>query len=98
MLNDLWKWAGEHFTRKFTVPWHISGGLICALLYPHYSGLSITLFIAFGLFELWQSIVNFILYMHWNISWNRKDDEGYLDFWDFILGAFIGAIILLVAR
>jgi len=84
MLDDLITWAKKHFTRKFTVPWHIVGGLICALLYARYAGLSIVLFIAFGLFELWQE--------------DTEDDTGFLDFWDFLFGAFIGAIILLIAR
>ena len=82
MLNDLLEWAKKHFRRKFTVPFHIAGSMICAFLYHYYPGLAIALFIAFGLFELWQE--------------DAEDDMGFLDFWDYLFGVFLGAIILLI--
>lgn len=83
-MRELITWIKQHFTRKFTVPFHILAGLICAFLYPFYPGFSITLFVAFGLFELWQE--------------SSEYDEGYLDFWDYLFGAFIGAVILILVR
>lgn len=82
MIKDLIKWLKEHFTRKFTVPFHVLGGMLCVFLYPFYPGLSITLVIAFGLFELWQAA--------------REGDTGYLDFWDWLFGMSIAAGILLI--
>ena len=82
MIKDLIRWAKEHFTRKFTVPAHIAGGMLCVFLYPFYPGLSITLVVAFGLFELWQTV--------------REEDGGHLDFWDWLFGMSIAAFILLM--
>ena len=53
MIKDLWNWAKDHFTRKFTIPFHVAGGVICALLIPRYPQFAITLFVAFGVFEYW---------------------------------------------
>ena len=89
-------WFIKNLTRKPTVIFHILGGVVCALLFKDYPAFAGILFVGFGLFELWQSIVNFILYARRNARYNKKDDEGYQDFWEFVFGAFIGAIILLV--
>ena len=76
------KWIKNHFTRKFTVPFHICGGAICAGLIVIYPPLGITLFASFGLFEFWQGIA--------------EEDCGHLDFWDFMFGAFIVGTILVI--
>ena len=82
MIKDLFDWIKEHFGRKFTVLWHILGGVICALLIPRYPQFAITLFVAFGVFEYWQG--------------KKEGDTGYLDFWDMLFGAFLGGVILLI--
>jgi len=82
MIDDLINWAKEYFTRKFTVPFHIAGGMICAFLYHYYPGLAITLFVSFGILEWWQA--------------EKEGDKGHSDFCDALIGAFIGASILLI--
>ena len=82
MIKDLFNWAKGHFGRKFTVPAHVCGGVICALLTPRYPQFAITLFVAFGVFEYWQG--------------KKEGDTGYLDFWDMLFGAFLGGVILLI--
>ena len=75
MRDELLVRIKVHFTRKFTVPFHIAGGMLCVFLYPFYPGLAITLVIAFGLFELWQAA--------------REGDEIALEIWD-IVGHYLG--------
>ena len=81
-ITDLVHWSKIHFTRKFTVPFHIIGGLLLAI-YNYYcpGAFPALLFIAFGVFEFWSA---------------RKGDEGFLDFWDMLFGAFIGLGIALL--
>lgn len=81
-FTDLVKWTKTHFTRKFTVPFHIIGGILL-VLYNYYcpGAFPAVLFIAFGVFEFWSA---------------RKGDEGFLDFWDMLFGAFLGVIIVLI--
>lgn len=83
MLEQLWDWTKEHFTRKFTVPVHIAGGSIIAFLFIRNIPFAITLFVGFGVFEYWQG--------------RKENDKGYLDFWDMLFGVFLGAIIILMA-
>ena len=96
MIRELISIAKELLTRKPTVPVHIGAGIIDALLFISHPNFAIALFLGFGLFELWQSIMTFISLARKKITYNPRDDEGYLDFWDFLFGAFIGAIILLI--
>lgn len=81
-LKETITWVKEHFGRKFTVPFHIIGGLLCVALIPIFPALGIVLLISFGLFEWWQDIV--------------EGDLGHLDFWDFMFGAFVGSIPLII--
>jgi len=71
-------------TRKITVPIHVVGGFFCGILFPWYPGLSVMLFLTFGAFEWWQSRI--------------EGDEGHLDFWDCLLGIFIGAIVAWILK
>jgi len=84
MIKDLIEWCKTYFTRKFTVPFHILGGLICVFLYHYYPGLAVTLFVSFGILEWWQA--------------EKDGDRGHSDFADALIGAFIGAVILLLIR
>lgn len=105
MIHDLIEWVKGRLTKKFTVPIHLVGGILLAFLYPHYPGFVILLFILFAVFELWQSVSYFIFTMTLtlrgipltgvNMSYaSRKDDTGYLDFLDMLVGAFIGGFII----
>jgi len=83
-------------TRKSTTPVHIALGLLIALAYPHFPALAITLFILFGVFELWQSIAFWYFFSRRpNINYSRYNDEGYMDFWEAFVGVAIGLTILL---
>lgn len=82
MVKEFFAWVKNHFTRKFTVPFHIAGGLIVAFLYPLYPGLAAMCFVSFGIFEFWQAV--------------KEEDTGWLDFWDAVFGLFLGAVILLL--
>lgn len=66
---------------KWTTPIHVIIGLFSAILYNWYPGLSITLMTYFLVFEYWQA--------------RKIHDTGYTDFWEGLLGYFIGAAILL---
>lgn len=81
-LKETMSWAKKHFTRKFTVPFHVAGGVICVIAVPVFPTLGITLLIIFGLFEWWQAEV--------------EGDCGHLDFWDAVFGAFVTAIPITV--
>jgi len=82
LFTDLLHWFKTHFTRKFTVLFHILGGLLLAL-YNYYcpGAFPAVLFVAFGVFEFWSA---------------RKGDEGFLDFWDMLFGAILGVGIALL--
>jgi len=89
-------------TRKSTTPVHIALGLLIALAYPHFPALAITLFILFGVFELWQSIAFWYFFSRrmetsqvYDINYSRYNDEGYMDFWEAFVGVAIGLTILL---
>jgi len=82
VIKKTFEWLKQHLTRKFTVIWHILGGVFCALLWYFHPGLSLLIFISFGLFEWWQC--------------EAEGDMGYNDFWDAVFGLFIGAIILVI--
>lgn len=81
-LNETLTWVRQHFCRKFTVPFHILGGFLCVALIPIFPALGIVLLLSFGLFEWWQETV--------------EGDFGYLDFWDFMFGAFVASIPLII--
>lgn len=76
----LWKWLIAHLTRKPTVLFHIIAGLLSSLLSPWFPLPATTGFILFGVFEWWQAEV--------------EGDMGHLDFWDGLLGYFIGLGVL----
>jgi len=65
-----------------TTPIHILAGIFAAGIYPWFSGLSITLIAIFGVFEFWQG--------------EKVGDKGYHDFWEFMVGTFIGAAVILI--
>lgn len=69
---------------KRTTPLHVIAGIFAAGLYNWFPGLSITLMVSFGVFEWWQG--------------QRIHDTGYEDFWQGLLGYFIGAGIILVLK
>jgi hypothetical protein len=112
MIKALLKIVKELATRKPTALVHFVAGVIDALLFVRHPNFAIVLFLGFGLFELWQSIAYFMALpktkrykvIKRNLQFLRTgdfhlvDDEGYLDFWDFLFGAFIGGIILLIVR
>jgi len=81
-FKEIADWIKHHFGRKFTVPFHIISGVICVLLIPIFQTFGIVLLVSFGFFEWWQSVC--------------EGDEGHLDFWDFMFGAFITSIPLIV--
>jgi len=66
--------------RKRTTPVHVAAGILTAMLYPYHPGLSWMLVLSFGTFEYWQE--------------KKSKDTGCIDFWEFVLGLFIGATIL----
>lgn len=105
MFSELIEWVKNRLTKKFTVPVHLAGGILLAFVYLHYPNFAILLFILFAVFELWQSVAHFIFTMNLtlhgipltdvNMSYaSRKDDTGYLDFLDVLVGAFFGGFVI----
>jgi len=81
------KWLPLHHrikSRKWTSVVHVVAGIFCGVFYHWYPGLSVTLFIGFGWYEWWEAKV--------------IGDEGHRDFWEGLLGYFIGAGIILALR
>jgi len=68
------------FLRKPTSVVHVGAGMLAAQVYPLHPGLSVMLVTSFGCFEFWQE--------------RKIADTGCLDFWELVLGLFIGAWIL----
>ena len=68
--------------RKPTTLIHIIAGILAGLLLWLKPAAGISLLVAFGAFEAWQE--------------HKIRDSGALDFWEFVLGLFIGAGIGLV--
>jgi len=69
---------------KWTTPVHVIAGIFAACVYNWYPGLSITLIVGFGIFEFWQA--------------KKIHDKGYKDFWEGLLGCYIGAVIILILK
>ena len=69
---------------KATAAAHVVAGVFCGVLYHWYPGLAIMLFVGFGLYEYWESQV--------------IGDRGHKDFWQGLIGLFIGAGIILILR
>ena len=66
--------------RKRTTPVHVAAGLLAALLFPYHPGMSWMLMLGFGWYE-WQ-------------EQKKIGDTGVKDFWEGLVGLFIGAGIL----
>lgn len=68
--------------RKKTTPVHVLCGLVCALTCAIYPTLGVMMVLSFMLFEYWQE--------------STVKDTGCLDFWELMVGMFIGAGVLLM--
>jgi len=74
----------HHKTRhgRLTIGVHVIAGIFCGVLYHWYAGLAVLLFVGFGFFEYWESQV--------------IGDRGHKDFWEGLVGGFIGAGIIFI--
>lgn len=91
--KDLWDWMKSHFTRKFTVPFHLMVGAACAVamvvpirILPGSQGIGyqvagVIAFLGFLIFEHWQA--------------QAENDHGHLDYYDCLF-AFIAALVILL--
>lgn len=70
--------------RKWTTPFHIAAGLLIAALVPFFPVAAVLLFAGLAFFEYW--------------NWKDENDTGVADWWEILLGTFIGAAIILILR
>jgi len=67
---------------KVTAAAHVVAGGFCGVLYHWHPGLAIMLFVGFGLYEYWEA--------------QQIGDRGHKDFWEGLVGGFIGAGIIFI--
>ena len=81
------KWLSLHHRikfRKWTSAVHIAAGVFCGILYHWYPGLAVSLFAGFAWFEWWEA--------------KLIKDQGHRDFWEGLLGYFVGGAIILILK
>ena len=70
--------------RKATSPLHFLLGVLCAVLWPDFPGLSLLIWLTFVGYELWSE--------------KRGCKEGYIDVWEGLLGLVFGAVLVFAWR
>jgi len=84
MKNHLKLWSLKIKLRKWTSPIHILAGLLIAALIPYYPVAAILLFAGIAFSEYW--------------GWKVEKDTGAADWWEILLGTFIGSGVLLILK
>lgn len=71
-------------SKKWTSAVHVIAGVFLGCLYHWYPGGSVAAFAGFGVYEWWEA--------------KETGDTGHRDFWQGLLGYFIGLAIVFILK